>query len=76
VTFHSGDLVCVHGDVSAASCWIGEVDVVIARNDGAMHYVKRLGYPSSMSLPFHNEELRETVMTFEGPMCTVCRVSY
>jgi hypothetical protein len=70
-----GDIVCVHGEGSAASCWIGEVCDVVRMVTRYVR-VKQLGYQQITSFAFHVDELRETVMTFEGPMCCVCKVPY
>jgi hypothetical protein len=70
-----GSIVCTHGGQSSASCWIGEVCSVFVDGD-TIYYVKQLGFQQVTSFSFTAKELRETVMTFEGPMCTVCKVPY
>ncbi len=86
MTFRHGDVVCVHAedqrfkdDVGRTS-WIGEVCGVHgdpADEDVETTYdVKQLGYQQVTSFPCSENELRETVLTFEGPMCVECKVPY
>lgn len=78
--FRYGEIVCCHGDDSAASCWIGEIASV--HGDPAdesvevTYYIKQLGRQQVTSFLCKPDELRETVMTFEGPVCVECKVPY
>lgn len=76
--FKHGDVVCIHAGIAAT--WIGEVCGVHgdpADEDVETTYdVKQLGYQQVTSFPCSEHELRETVLTFEGPMCVECKVPY
>ena len=73
-----GSIVCVHNNARARDTWIGIViDVatnttLIARRLTRTYRVKQLGRRQITSFTFQERELRETVVTFEGPMCVEC----
>lgn len=73
-------IVCVHGEISSASCWIGEVAKIDRHNRApnayALYQVKQLGIEQRTTFTFCADELRETVLTFQGPMCVVCKDPY
>lgn len=67
-----GAIVCVHNDGANIDTWIGIICGAIV--DGHTVYrVKQLGRRQVTAFSFEPEELRETVVTFEGPMCVECR---
>lgn len=72
MTFHIGDVVCIHEDPAysddAEDHWIGVVS-----NDQEITYVKQLGRTQVTQFAVHQRELRITVLTFLGPVCVECR---
>lgn len=83
MTFRHRDVVCVHTYSSGNrpdQTWVGEVCGVHgdpADEDVETTYdVKQLGYQQVTSFPCSEHELRETVLTFEGPMCVECKRPY
>lgn len=82
--FRPGDIVCLHADERAGglqpNTWIGELAEV--HGDPADEsvevtcYIKQLGRQQVTSFLCAPDELRETILTFEGPMCVVCKVPY
>lgn len=69
--FEVGDLVCVHGELSESDKWIGE----IAGNETAgsdIYLVKQRGRTQLTKFEYAPDELRPTLLTFEGPMCVEC----
>jgi hypothetical protein len=80
VYWKAGDVVCCHPDGKAESSWVGEVESV--HGDPAdesvevAYYIKQLGRQQVTKFICPAEELRETVLTFEGPMCVECKRPY
>lgn len=66
-----GAIVCVHNDGKNIDTWVGIVTYV--RLDDEILHVKQMGFRQVTTFPFQQYELRETVVTFEGPMCVTCR---
>ena len=79
--FVVGDIVCVHAGKGRRRMypWVGEVCGVIMDKydlETRAYTVKQLGIRQISSFACRPKELRETVMTFEGPQCVECRVPY
>ncbi len=80
--FLVGDIVCIHGtpDLNGdVFPWIGEVCAVrMDKYDLETRglRVKQLGHQQITSFPVMCDDLRETVLTFEGPQCVICKVPY
>jgi len=78
----AGTYVCVHdapdfnGDIFP---WVGEISRVVAPaigDDIQFYLVKQIGRMQRTSFSFAAAQLLATVMTFEGPMCPMCKRPY
>lgn len=83
VVFKLDDIVClhgitIHGTLGVATPWMGVLTRCASDwNYGDVFYVElTVNLVRVSPFAYSEGELRETIMTFEGPKCIQCKVAF